>query len=252
MVKGVIFDFNGTLFFDNDKHVKAWGAVSRLLRNKDITDEELHKHFNGVPNQKIIQYMKNNQATKEDIDYYSKLKEKYYRQFCKEDQATFHLVEGSYDYFKQLKDQKIPFTIASASIKENIDFFVESFHLDKWMKVDDIIYDNGTYQNKIAMFKDAALKLNVNIKDCLIIEDSKSGIENAYEAGCRQIIVVNSANNKKEYEKRKPAHRCSDVAGFLFFYVMLPLVRPARPISGMSLPALRSRCQRHTHLQSKE
>ena len=39
MVKGVIFDFNGTLFFDNDKHVKAWGAVSRLLRNKDITDE---------------------------------------------------------------------------------------------------------------------------------------------------------------------------------------------------------------------
>ena len=183
MVKGVIFDFNGTLFFDNDKHVKAWGAVSRLLRNKDITDEELHKYFNGVPNQKIIQYMKNNQATKEDIDYYSKLKEKYYRQFCKEDQATFHLVEGSYDYFKQLKDQKIPFTIASASIK------------------DDIIYDNGTYQNKIAMFKDAALKLNVNIKDCLIIEDSKSGIENAYEAGCRQIIVVNSANNKKEYEK---------------------------------------------------
>ena len=75
--------------------------------------------------------MKNNQATKEDIDYYSKLKEKYYRQFCKEDQATFHLVEGSYDYFKQLKEQKIPFTIASASIKENIDFFVESFHLDK-------------------------------------------------------------------------------------------------------------------------
>ena len=69
MVKGVIFDFNGTLFFDNDKHVKAWGAISRLLRNKDITDEELHKHFIGVPNQKIIQYMKNNQATKEDIDY---------------------------------------------------------------------------------------------------------------------------------------------------------------------------------------
>ena len=29
----------------------------------------------------------------------------------------------------------------------------------------------------------------------------KSGIENAYQAGCRQIIVVNSANNKKEYEK---------------------------------------------------
>lgn len=28
--QGIIFDFNGTLFFDNDKHVKAWndGNVS--------------------------------------------------------------------------------------------------------------------------------------------------------------------------------------------------------------------------------
>ena len=27
--KGVIFDFNGTLFFDNPKHVLAWGKISR-------------------------------------------------------------------------------------------------------------------------------------------------------------------------------------------------------------------------------
>ena len=64
MIKGVIFDFNGTLFFDNDKHVKAWGAISRLLRNKDITDEELHKHFNGVPNQKIIHIFYYNHLSK--------------------------------------------------------------------------------------------------------------------------------------------------------------------------------------------
>ena len=27
--RGVIFDFNGTLFFDNDIHVKAWGEIGR-------------------------------------------------------------------------------------------------------------------------------------------------------------------------------------------------------------------------------
>lgn len=199
--KAIIFDFNGTLFFDNDKHVLAWGKISKLIRGRGISDEELHEQFNGTPNAKNIQYMMNNQATSEELKKYSLLKEEYYREFCKQDKASFHLVDGAVAFFDKLKELGIPFTIASASIKENIDFFVESFHLDKWMKVDDIIYDNGTYQNKIVMFKDAALKLNVNIKDCLIIEDSKSGIENAYEAGCRQIIVVNSANNKKEYEK---------------------------------------------------
>ena len=178
------------MIFDNDKHVKAWGAISRLLRNKDITDEELHKHFNGVPNQKIIQYMKNNQATKEDIEYYSKLKEKYYRQFCKEDQASFHLVEGSYDYFKQLKDQKISFTIASASIKENIDFFVKTFELEKWFDVNRIIYDDGKHVDKISMFKDAAKMLNTEIEDCIIFEDSKTGIGYAKEIGTGLVVGI--------------------------------------------------------------
>ena len=50
------------------------------------------------------------------------------------------------------------------------------------------------------MFNDAAHLLNVSVKDCLIVEDSKSGIVNAYKAGCQNIIVVNSANKKEEYE----------------------------------------------------
>ena len=47
--KGVIFDFNGTLFFDNDKHILAWGEISKMLRGRGITEEELLEHFNGVP-----------------------------------------------------------------------------------------------------------------------------------------------------------------------------------------------------------
>ena len=51
------------------------------------------------------------------------------------------------------------------------------------------------------MFKKAAHILGVDISDCLIIEDSLSGIENAYKAGCRNIIVIDSANKKDEYQK---------------------------------------------------
>ena len=32
--QGIIFDFNGTLFFDDDKHVKAWDKISQILREK--------------------------------------------------------------------------------------------------------------------------------------------------------------------------------------------------------------------------
>ena len=55
--QGIIFDFNGTLFFDNDKHVKAWNEISKILRGKEITLEELHTKLNGTPNiQNILYY----------------------------------------------------------------------------------------------------------------------------------------------------------------------------------------------------
>ena len=56
-MKGVIFDFNGTLFLDNDKHVLAWNRISQELRNTDITEEELHEKMNGRPNKLIIRYL---------------------------------------------------------------------------------------------------------------------------------------------------------------------------------------------------
>ena len=190
--KGVIFDFNGTLFFDNDKHVLAWNKISNEIRGHDISDEELHDKFNGVPNAKIIDYLLDGKASSKDVDKYSKLKEQYYREFCQNDQETFHLVKGSYQYFDYLKSNNIPFTIASASIKENIDFFVKSFNLDKYFDVNKIIYDDGSYENKIAMFKDAARVIDTDIEDILVFEDSLSGIKNASSAGVNKIVIVNN------------------------------------------------------------
>lgn len=199
--KGVIFDFNGTLFFDNDKHILAWNEVSRLLRGHDISQEELHERFNGTPNDQIIKYMTDGKASLEEVKNYSLKKEEFYRKFCKADKESFHLVKGVEEYFKWLKKNDIPYTIASASIRENIDFFRKSFDLDDYIEPSKLVYDDGSYGDKIQMFLDAAKKINVNMKDVLIIEDSFSGIRNAYAAGCRKILVVCEREKSAEYKK---------------------------------------------------
>ena len=201
MFKGVIFDFNGTLFFDNPKHIMAWSKISLDIRGHGISEEELHEHINGVPNNKVVEYMFDGKCSLEQMEKYSELKEQYYREFCKQDEESFHLVKGAEEFFDYLKEKEIPFTIASASIKPNIDFFVESFHLDRWIDPNLIVYDDGSYENKVAMFKKAADNIAVDITQTLIIEDSMSGILNAYKAGCEQIVVMDSANKKEEYEK---------------------------------------------------
>lgn len=201
-MKAVIFDFNGTLFNDHDKHVKAWSQISMYLRGKKIDQDELYNKCNGVCNKKIIQYLSVDLLDENELEAFSNMKEAYYRKYCQDDLKHFHLIEGATKYFEKLKQDKIPFTIASASIKTNIDFFIKAFALDKYMNVNDIVYDDGTYLNKVGMFKTASNRLNVDMKDCLVFEDSVSGIQAAYQAGCRNIVVVNSA--KQEGLKHYP------------------------------------------------
>lgn len=201
--EGVIFDFNGTLFFDSDKHVLAWGKVAEEIRGYGIGDEELQQHFYGVPNNRAIEYLLQKECEEAELNRYSELKEAYYRDFCRADKERFHLVAGANELFDRLLERKIPFTIASASIKPNIDFFVESFDLQKWFDPDKIVYDDGSYENKQKMFLHAAEVIGVPLDKCLIYEDSESGIRDAYAAGCRNIIVIDSMNVAEKYRGRE-------------------------------------------------
>lgn len=193
-MKGVIFDFNGTLFLDNDKHILAWNKISQELRGCDVTNEELHEQMNGKTNRDIVLYMTDGKADDDQIEAYSQRKEAYYREYCAADTEHFHLIEGATELFDFLAGHSIPFTIASASIKENIDFFIKSFHLDKWVEPEMIVYDDGLHPDKVSMFEDAASRLHMDLKDITILEDSLAGIHCAIEAGCQDVRVIDSAH----------------------------------------------------------
>lgn len=200
--KGVIFDFNGTLFFDSDKHVLAWGKLAELLTGKKLCLEELQKHFYGVPNNRAIEYLLDRKCNEDALSAYSEQKESLYRICCEEDEANFHLVSGAQQFFERLMRQNIPFTIASASIKSNIDFFVKSFQLDAWFDPAKIVYDDGSFEDKVTMFQHAAKTIGIPIQECLIFEDSESGIRDAFAAGCQNIVVVDSMGIAEKYRGR--------------------------------------------------
>lgn len=44
---GIIFDFNGTLFFDTEKQEQAWNTVSFSLRGHPFDPEEMDEHVHG-------------------------------------------------------------------------------------------------------------------------------------------------------------------------------------------------------------
>ena len=47
IASGVIFDFNGTMFFDNDIQENSWRIYLREMIGREITDNEFHEYVHG-------------------------------------------------------------------------------------------------------------------------------------------------------------------------------------------------------------
>lgn len=200
-VKGVLLDFNGTLFFDSPYHELAWGAISKELRGTRMSKEELRDHMHGKNNARVIEYILGKTIDAEENKRYSLKKEAMYREMCTSHPAEFYLAPGVEEFLDQLVEKKIPFTIASASIKENIDFFVESFHLDRWLDPALIVYDDGSYPTKVEMFQEGAKRIGVPVTECMVIEDSVSGISFAHDTGVASVVAIDSSRDPAKYEQ---------------------------------------------------
>ena len=46
-LKAIVFDFNGTLFFDGDLQEEAWRRFFREYAGREVTYEELQEHMHG-------------------------------------------------------------------------------------------------------------------------------------------------------------------------------------------------------------
>lgn len=200
--KGIIFDFNGTLYWDSAKHKQAWREYSKKLRGTPFSDEEMVKYMFGRTNEQIIHYAIGKQPSIQMVEQYGQEKEAMYRQMCIEDKEHFHLAQGVESFLNFLKENNIPRTIATMSDKLNVDFYIENFNLDKWFDIDKIVYSNDKIPGKPApdIYKIAAANLNLTPEECIVVEDALSGIESARAAGIGKIVAICSEEPPELYE----------------------------------------------------
>jgi beta-phosphoglucomutase-like phosphatase (HAD superfamily) len=155
----------------------------------------------------------------EDRDRYSVRKEELYRQSCNENPKIVHLAHGTEDFLDELKRRGVPFTLASASIMDNIRFYFETFGLDRWFRMEDIVYDDGTYLNKGAMHLEAARRLNVTLENCLLIEDSPHAISLAAQNKTGCIVATGFTAAKADLLELGAHHYIRDFSEFDFAWL---------------------------------
>ena len=206
----VLLDFNGTMLFDSSLHLEAWSKIYQELYPEDINSPNASL-FCGPRNDVILQKIAPH-LTAEERDRVSEHKEELYRQAY--NQIPLKLVPGVEDFLDTLQQRGIPFGLASASIKSNIDFFYRYFGLGRWFRLEDIVYDDGTYPDKGAMHLEAARRLGAELSNCLLIEDSVSSIKLAQKNGAGCVVAIGSTSSRNDLLSLGVHHFIQDFTEF--------------------------------------
>lgn len=198
---GIIFDFNGTLFWDSELHMEAWREFSRRLRGTSFSDEEMLKYMFGRTNEDIIAYAIGKRPSPALVEKFAVEKEQVYRDMCKRHPEIFKLAPFAEEFLNYLKESNIPRTIATMSEKDNVDFYIKEFHLEKWFDVEKIVYSDGIIPGKPApdIYLIAAKRLGLDPQNCIVVEDAISGINAAKNAGIGKVVAIASMEKPDFY-----------------------------------------------------
>lgn len=199
MIETVIFDFNGTLYFDKDLNEQSWKIIYKeIIGNEDNFNNELETILSKKDDTNIKEFFDRvgKAVDKETIDKYALKKETLYQELAKS-QNRNKLADGAIELLEYLNENKIKMILASASIKYNIDFYLNYCGLNKWFDYSRIAYDDGINKNKKEIYLKAIELSNTNKENILAFDDSSGSINSGIEAGIKKIIRINPHGYKK-------------------------------------------------------
>ena len=191
-LQGILFDFNGTLFFDSEMHLAAFREMFRRAGLPALSDEDMIHRMFGRNNERICREQFIPDAGPDEVAAFARDKEALYQSFCLQMPERLHLVAGAPEMLDHLRATGVPFCLATGSGLENIVFYREHLGLDRWFSPDRIVCFDGSFPGKPApdIYRIAAARLGLAPADCMVLEDGTSGLRAAAAAGAGALAAL--------------------------------------------------------------
>lgn len=204
-IKGVLFDFNGTMIFDSRLQEKVWKIFLEEKLNREFSDEEISYQIHGGNNKDVLEHFFERRLSDEEVEKLGEEKESMYRTLCLENKEIFRLVKGLPEFLDELKGNNISVTIATGAPLSNVEFYFKYLGLNKWFDIDKVVYTDGSFKGKPSpdIFLKAAERINVDIKECAVFEDAALGLEAAEKADAGKIFAISSTLDTEKLLKFK-------------------------------------------------
>lgn len=184
MLEAVIFDMDGVIINSEPMHYEANQQLFEKLGFSVPTDE--YSNYIGISNEKMWEDLKNKYDLNENLNELTEKQRKNTHKFIQQNMNGKE-IPGIKKILEELKDNNIKTAVASSSSKELIETVIKGFDLCEYFDV--LISGEEVEKGKPNpdIFIYASEKLKVNIKNCIVIEDSTNGVKAAKSAGAKCI-----------------------------------------------------------------
>ena len=186
-VKCIIFDCDGVLV-DTEKIGNEILLSMAAEHGFEMKIEDAYSNFNGRNLKECFLHVENCIGKKLPDNFESEYRERSFEAF----KTQVKPMEGVVDFIEKLK---IPYCVASSGPVEKIRLNLETAGLlDKFENKIFSAYQINSWKPDPGIFLFAAKEMGFEVKDCIVVEDSKAGVMAGIRGGFKVYGFVNDNN----------------------------------------------------------
>jgi len=185
MISAILFDLDGVILDSNPEIEKFWGGWASR---------------EGIPfNEQVIKEKIHGRTTWETIHTLFVHADDARKQEIYDDGVSFDLtmqpalIPGVQDFISGIADRGLPFILVTSSPHKRAWHFLRQQGLDQHFTDSITMEDVTKGKPDPEPYLKGAAKLGINPENCLVFEDSDSGIKSGLAAGMR-VVAVNNSN----------------------------------------------------------
>jgi beta-phosphoglucomutase family hydrolase len=197
-IKAVLFDMDGVICHTNPYHSEAF-RIFFEKRNIRTTEEDFVDHLYGKSNSYIFKHFLKEEYRNNDFAQLEDEKEMLFRQLYR---SKIEPLPGLMKMLDWIKERKIKSGLATSAPKANMQMIMEKLDLYNYMGSHLASEDILHHKPDPEIYLKTADILDVKPRDCLVFEDSFSGVTAARSAGM-QVIGVLTTHKQNELPECK-------------------------------------------------
>lgn len=191
--KAFIFDMDGVIIHSNPYHKIALHQFCEKY-GYHLKEDELRNRIYGRTNKQWITNLFGRTLSPEELHFYAEEKEALFRELMKDDMKP---LPGLPTFLDKLNEYKFARAIGTSAPKSNVDFVMSKTNLGDYFStiLDDSFVENGKPHPEI--YLKCAAALNLAPENCIVFEDSLSGVASGKAAGAKVVGVATTHTHQE-------------------------------------------------------